>query len=103
MRERFTDRSTFAQIVTILAVAFGVGTGMCGLSFVLPSPPEEFHINWLSMPSLLIMGLSAIGLVIAAVVKIIASVINDIVHPESAPHKLFETSDEDADHKKHSS
>ena len=64
------NRVRFAKIVTVLAIAFGIGLGLCGLWAVLPSSDEEFHTNWLSLPSLLIMVLSFLGLIITLIVLV---------------------------------
>jgi hypothetical protein len=90
------DRSPFAKIVTLLAVAFGIGLGLCGLSVVLPSSDTEFHTNWLSLPSLLIMVLSFLGLIVTLLIWIIASAISDFSTKSSDPQTLFGNSDEDS-------
>jgi len=35
MKDRLVDRLPFARIVTVLAVAFGVALGLCGLNLAL--------------------------------------------------------------------
>lgn len=90
------DRSPFAKVVTVLAVAFGIGLGLCGLSAILPSSGEEFHTNWLSLPSFLVMVLSFLGLVVTLFVWIVASVIGGFSVKNSGPQTLFGNSDEDS-------
>lgn len=90
------NRLSFAKIVTILAVAFGIGLGLCGLSALLPSSGEEFHTNWLSLPSLLIMVLSFVGLIVTLLIWIIASAIGGFSTKRSDPQTLFGNPDEDS-------
>ena len=62
----------FAKIVVVLAIAFGVGLGLCGLSFVAASAGfkshEEFGVDSIGIASvsLIVMILSAAALVLAA-------------------------------------
>jgi hypothetical protein len=81
--------------MTILAVAFGIGMGLCGLSAVLPSSDSEFHATWLSLPSLLIMALSFLGLIATLLVRIIGSAFSDFSANGSGPQTLFGNSDEE--------
>lgn len=91
-----SERSVFAKIMTILAVAFGVGMGLCGLSAVVPSSDSEFHTNWLSLPSLLIMALSSLGLIATVLVRIIGSAFGDFSANSSGPQTLFGNPDEES-------
>jgi len=90
-----SERSVFAKTMTILAVAFGIGMGLCGLSAVLPSSDSEFHATWLSLPSLLIMALSFLGLIATLLVRIIGSAFSDFSANGSGPQTLFGNSDEE--------
>jgi hypothetical protein len=69
---------------------------LCGLWAVLPSSDEEFHTNWLSLPSLVIMVLSFLGLIITLIVWIVARVIHGFSVKSSGPQTLFGNSDEDS-------
>lgn len=91
MSKPLVDRFPFAKTVTVLAIAFGIGLGLCGLSAVLPSSGEEFHTNWLSLPSLLIMVLSFLGLIITLIIWVITSAIGS----SSDTQTLFGDSEED--------
>jgi hypothetical protein len=84
------DWSPVAKAVAALAVAFCIGLGLCGLSFALPSSDPEFHTNWLSMPSLLVMVLSALGLTATLFAWMIAS----IAGHRAGPQRLFDHDDE---------
>lgn len=90
-----SERSVFAKIMTILAVAFGIGMGLCGLSVVLPSSDSEFHTNWLSLPSLLIMALSFIGLIATLLIRIVGSAFGDFSASRSGPQTLFGKTEEE--------
>jgi len=93
MSKPLVDRFPFAKTVTVLAIGFGIGLGLCGLSAVLPSSGEEFHTNWLSLPSLLIMVLSFLGLIITLIIWVITSAIGS----SSDTQTLFGNSEEDLD------
>lgn len=90
-----SERSVFAKTMTILAVAFGVGMGLCGLSAVLPSSDPEFHTNWLSLPSLLIMVLSFLGLIATLIVRFIGGAFGDFSANRTGPQTLFGNSVEE--------
>lgn len=94
MNQSQTRSITFAKVLVVCAVALGVGIGLCGLSYVLPSSDDEFHTNWLSLPSLLLMGLSALGLIITAASWVITAAIGDLSVKNSGPQTLFGNSDE---------
>jgi hypothetical protein len=71
----------FAKIVVVLAIAFGVGVGLCGLSFVAASAGfkshEEFGVDSLGIAnvSLVVMVLSAGALVLALVAWAVAAIV----------------------------
>jgi hypothetical protein len=96
MSKPLVDRFPFAKTVTILSIAFGIGLGLCGLSAVLPASGEEFHTNWLSLPSLLIIVFSFLGLIFTLIVWVITSAIGGFSGKDSGPQTLFGDSDEDS-------
>jgi hypothetical protein len=71
----------FAKIVVVLAIAFGVGVGLCGLSFVAASAGfkshEEFGVDSIGIAnvSLVVMVLSAGVLVLALVAWAVAGTV----------------------------
>jgi hypothetical protein len=71
----------FAKIVTVLAIAFGVGVGLCGLSFVAASAGfkshEEFGVDSIGIAgfSLVVMVLSAAALVLAFIAWVVAGTV----------------------------
>jgi hypothetical protein len=63
-------RFSFAKLVTVMAVSVLVGIGLCGLDFALAGhgigkSTQEFGVGPLDAISLVVMGLSAVGLVIS--------------------------------------
>ena len=99
MSKRLIDRISFAKITTILAISFGIGMGLCGLSFVFPSRGNEWGMNGLSLPSLLVMLISFLGLIITLATRMIVGVINSFSDKGSGPQKLFDDSEEDSNGK----
>jgi len=71
----------FAKIVAVLAIAFGVGVGLCGISFVAAGngfkSHEEFGVDSIGIGSfsLLVMMLSAVGLVLSLVAWAVAGTV----------------------------
>ncbi len=96
------QRINFAKIVTVLAVAFGVGLGLCGLSFVLASSGfrsnEEFGVDSLGVApvSLVVMILSAFGLAIAVIAWVLAAIFGSSSSGGggSEPRRLFDDKDD---------
>jgi hypothetical protein len=74
------DRFPFAKIVAILAAAFGIGVGLCGLDYFLAAhnigrSHEEFGVGPLDSVSMIVMALSAAGLVLALIAWAITAAI----------------------------
>jgi len=80
MKESLVDRIPFAKIVVVLAIAFGVGLGLCGLSFVVAAngfkSHEEFGVDSLGIAniSLVVMVLSGAALLPALVAWAVAGI-----------------------------
>lgn len=89
--------SNFAKITIGFAAAFLIGIGLCGLSYVLPSSDSEFHTNWLSAPSLLLMVVSLPGLLVTLVCWVIAKVFPRSSFNDPKPQTLFGDSEKDSD------
>lgn len=89
------DRSLLAKTVTVFAIAFGIGLGLCGLSYVLPSSDEEFHTDWLSGVSLLIIVLSFLGLVVTLPIWAIRGIIGSSTEKTSGAQTLFGDSEQE--------
>jgi hypothetical protein len=93
------QRISFAKVVTVFAVLFGLGVGLCGLDYLLAAKgigksTEEFGVGPLDGVSLVVMILSAFGLVITVIAWIIAAVVGVSVKKVSQPEKLFDEADD---------
>ena len=72
MSEAPKSRWSFAKVVVVMAVSFLVGLGLCGLDFVLGANGVgkrnwEFYVGPLDGISLVVMVLSAAGLVLSLI------------------------------------
>ena len=72
MSEAPKSRWSFAKVVVVMAVSFLVGLGLCGLDFVLGANGigkrnEEFYVGPLDGISLVVMVVSAAGLVLSLI------------------------------------
>ena len=99
MSEPQVHRISFAKVVTVQAVLFGIGLGLCGLDYLLAAKgigksTEEFGVGPLDGVSLVVMILSAFGLVITVIVWIIAAVVGSFGEKVSQPQKLFDEADD---------
>ena len=86
----------------MFAVAFGIGIGLCGLSYALPSSDSEFHTNWLSLPSVLVMIVSLLGLIVTLIGWVIAAATGELSAGNSGPQTLFGNSGNDKSSKSES-
>ena len=77
------NRFPFAKVVVVLAVAFLVGVGLCGIDYLLAAngigkSTEEFGVGPLDAVSLVVMVFSAAGLGLTLIVWMIASFVSSI-------------------------
>lgn len=84
------ERVNFPKIVTVLAITFAIGFGLCGLNFIAAStghgdPSVLIATGWLE---LLVMILSAVGLVVTLVTWGISGRDRD-----RGPQRLFDRDD----------
>ena len=98
MTEPAVDRIPFAKIVTVLAVAFGLGIGLCWLDFLLASSGigkshEEFGVGPLDAVSLVVMVLSAFGLVITTFLWVVLAAVGSFSRKDSEPQRLLDKKD----------
>lgn len=96
----WADRSVFAKIVTVLAIAFGIGLGLCGLDYLLAAKgigksTEEFGVGPIDGLSLAVMLLSALGLVLTVVVWVLSAIVGSFRTGGSNPQRLFDDQDKD--------
>jgi hypothetical protein len=105
LSESTSHRISFAKVVVVLAVLFGIGVGLCGVDIFLASrgigkSTQEFGIGPLDAVSIVVMALSALGLVITVVAWIIAAVVGNFGKKVSQPQKLFDEADDTKTDKK---
>jgi hypothetical protein len=79
LSEPSVSRISFAKVVVVLAVVFGIGVGLCGLDIFLASKgigksTEEFGVGPLDGVSIVVMVVSALGLVITVIAWIGAAI-----------------------------
>jgi len=91
-------RITFAKIVTVLAVGFGIGLGLCGLDYLLAAngigkSHEEFGVGPLDAVSLVVMVLSAIGLVLTTILWVVFAAVGSFSRKDSEPPRLLDKKD----------
>jgi len=91
--------SVFAKAFTVLAVAFVIGLGLCGLDYLLAAngigkSREEFGVGPLDAVSLVVMILSAIGLVIATVAWLLVTLVRVANKNQSEQQKPLDDRDE---------
>jgi hypothetical protein len=99
MSERKASRISFAKVVTVFAVLFGIGVGLCGLDYLLAAKgigksTVEFGVGPLDGVSIVVMILSAFGLVITVIVWIVAAAVGNVGKKVSQPQKLFDEADD---------
>jgi hypothetical protein len=89
------ERINFPKVVTVLAVAFAVSLGACGLTSIgiAKSGSGSDILVPLGFIELAVILLSAFGLVLTAVVWIIAAALGKTEHRGSAPQRLFDDRD----------
>jgi prepilin signal peptidase PulO-like enzyme (type II secretory pathway) len=94
------ERITFVKVVTVLAVAFGLGVGLCGLDFLLASggigkSHGEFGVGPLDAPSLIVMTLSACGLVVTTFLWVVFAAVRSFSRKDSEPPRLRDEKDDE--------
>jgi hypothetical protein len=89
MSERLVDRIPFAKIVIVLAIAFGVSLGLCGVTFVLALSGKDHILAGFGILELVVIGVSAAGLVLTCVVWVTLSIFGSFSETASQPQKLF--------------
>jgi hypothetical protein len=100
MSTPLVDRIPFAKIVVILAIAFGISLGLCGLNMVLSIGGTQRFValgpllGIAGVLELVVMLLSAVGLVLTCIVWVIAAAIGGFRKKDQEPQKLFEDKDE---------
>lgn len=106
MSKPLVDRIPFAKIVIVLASAFGIALGLCGMNLVLlnlgigvgHNSGNYFGgplLSTLGIVELAVMVISAVGLVITVAAWVITSAVGGFRRGESEPQQLFNYEDKD--------
>jgi membrane associated rhomboid family serine protease len=95
--ESLVDRVNFAKIVTVLAITFGISFGLCGATLVFSSQMRGSGsiLIFIGILELIVMGISALGLLLTVIVWVIASAVGNFGKNASEPQKLFDDSKND--------
>ena len=99
MSKPLLDGIPFAKIITVLAIAFGIGLGLCGLDAALlgglRSPANEFGPNTIvGGIGAFAMLLSAAALVVTIFIWVVTVVVGSFSHKNSEPQRLLDEKDE---------
>ena len=100
MKDRLVDRIPFAKFVIVLAVAFGIGLGLCGVDIAfldrLRGRGNEFGPNtFVGGIGFIAMVLSALGFVLTCVVWAVVGVVGAFRDRNSETQRLFEDQDDE--------
>lgn len=90
---RLLRHLNFPKIVIVLSVTFGVALGACGLTAAVSSTKAGAYLVPFAVIELGIMVLSAVGLVLTAIVWIVVATIGNRGGAEPGTIKLFDDSD----------
>lgn len=96
MSRSLVDSIPFARIVIVLASAFGISLGLCGITAFAGG---ALHGNGnLAMTfgiiELIVMALSAVALVVTVIAWVILGAIGGFSRKASDPQKLFDNADD---------
>jgi hypothetical protein len=96
----WADRSIFAKIFTVLALAFLVGIGLCGVDAAFlanfPGPHEEFGPNtFVGTIGAFAVVLSALGLVLTLIAWLLSPLARHIRHKDSESENLIDHPDDE--------
>jgi hypothetical protein len=100
MSQPLVDRIPFAKIVVALAVAFGLGLGLCGLDFFLllrgsQTHTQAFGVGPVGVASLTVLILSAIGLVVTIILWVVMAMVASFSRKNSEPPQLLDEKDDE--------
>jgi hypothetical protein len=92
-------RISFAKVVVVLAVAFVLGLGLCGLDATVlarfRNHYEEFGPNtFVGAIGAWVLVLSALGLVVTVIAWVLSAVVSGVSRKDDAPQKLYDDGDE---------
>jgi hypothetical protein len=80
MSKPLVDRIPFTKIIVALTAAFGIGLGLCGLDFFLllrasQTHTQGFGVGSIGVLSLVVLSLSAIGLVVTTILWVVLAAV----------------------------
>jgi hypothetical protein len=78
MNERLADRVPFTKIIVVLASAFGIALGLCGLTAFATMSGHNALTGSLGVIELIVMLLSAAGLVLTVIAWVVVSIIDSV-------------------------
>jgi hypothetical protein len=81
MSERLADRVPFTKIIVVLASAFGIALGLCGLTAIATTSGHNALtsvLGSLGVIELIVMLLSAAGLVLTVIAWVVLSIIDSV-------------------------
>jgi hypothetical protein len=98
MSKPLVDRIPFAKIIAVLAIAFGVSLGLCGLNLILSinggrSQQASALLGIASYAELAGILLSAFGLVITVIAWVVLSIASRFGPADPRPQQLFDDKD----------
>jgi hypothetical protein len=101
MPKPLVDRIPFVKIITILAVTFSIGLGLCGLTYALNTAGVakyngSFYPDLLGLLSLVVMVVSFLGLIVASLAYGVLSSLGSlgIIRPGGEIQRLFDNPEE---------
>jgi hypothetical protein len=84
MSKPLIDRIPFSKITLVLAVAFGIGLGLCGVTAIAATGSSHndtvIQFQFLGYCGVAILGLSALGLILTLIAYIVLSIATRISH-----------------------
>jgi hypothetical protein len=99
MSKPLADQIPFAKIVTVLAISFGVGLGLCGLDATLLARFRSHYAEF--GPNTIVGGigawailLSGVSLILTIMMWIFVSVAKSFGRNDSEPQELFDDEDD---------
>lgn len=101
MPKSLVDRIPFVKIITILAVSFSIGLGLCGLTYALNTAGigkynKSFYPDLLGLFSLVVMVVSFLGLAISSIAYLLLAALGSlgIIRRGGEPQRLFDNPEE---------
>jgi phosphate/sulfate permease len=100
MGKSLISRIPFVKIVIVLAVAFGISCGLCGVTFVLAlgqgagNSASSKVLNMAVPVELTVMVISGLGLVVTVIAWVVVAVFG-VGREKDQPQRLFDNNDDE--------